>query len=303
MIRQEAIGIVKRDLKNDLAFLMYIVDKKCHVALIENTGIKKLIDECNDFINSATITNEHLKALNAATSLIASLRVLWRNNVDFCQQLKACNTGDFEYGKLSASGEHFYKDFEFEIWSAAHLIQNKVNVELPQQRDSNDILYEDVEIQCKHPDSFNRERIDKYLREFNSSLIAHKAFGVFAIAIEDCFQFQPGEFESKNDFEQYMTRRQAEIDNILAGVFDEVLGYTARIAGVFLTSTFYFYLIDTNDLLFHRMGNSVLCFRPDRPEIKDEHYRKAFDILECFNSSPTWITFKDQKLYSKMEYS
>jgi len=196
MISQENIALVQRNLKADLAFLMYLIERKCNVVLIENTGLKKLIDDCNSFLDSSAITNVDLIALNAATSLIASLKILWRNNIEFCQQLKACNTGDYEYGKLSSGGKHFYKDFEFELWSAALMVRNGLKVALPQRLDSNDILYDDIEVQCKHPDVFDRDRVDKYLREFTKSLNTRRRYGVFGIAIEDCFHLQLGEFAS-----------------------------------------------------------------------------------------------------------
>jgi hypothetical protein len=124
------------------------------VNLITNTGLSKLTEDSNTYVKSNGVYSSYLKAVHALNILVNSLKILWLNDIDFCQQLKSINTGDFEYGKPTDGDQIYYKDIEFEILSAATMARNGLMVGLPDHNTGNDIFYKTIEIQCKHPNVF-----------------------------------------------------------------------------------------------------------------------------------------------------
>lgn len=288
-------GYSVTQIKGDLAFLKYAI-KKNQVQLRPNTGLQKLINGCEHFLSISEITDEDIKPINVLYLLVNSLKSLWIADVEFSIQLRAMNTGEYEYGKPDANMFHFFKDFEFEIFSASQLIKNNVAVELPQDTAGEDLQYLEIDIQCKHPNTTNQ--IGQNILDFNSRLNQAKRYGVFGLGTDDCLNYSERlVFEDEEDFNNYMSNKIEESETILKNIFSEKLSNTTRILGFYTTST-YFILFNRVGLRLIRMSNSAFCFRPDRKEIQDRHYKQTYKIISTFNPQPTWLTFEKRVLQS-----
>ncbi len=280
-------------IQGDLAFLKYAI-KKNQVQLRPTTGLQKLIDDCETYLPLKQVKPEEIKPITVLFTLVNSLKKLWLESVDFTIQLRAMNTGEYEYGNPDPELKHFFKDFEFEIFSASQLIKNKINIDLPQHTIGEDLQFGDIDIQCKHPNTVNQ--IDTNVREFTTRLNQANRYGVFGLAVDDCFSFADRLiFKDDEDFENYMKKKLSDSEAILNGIFTQNLSRATRILGLYTTST-YFVLIDNQGLKLVRTTNSVFCFRPDRREITDAFYKQAFRILTTFNPHPTWLTIENQTL-------
>jgi hypothetical protein len=145
---------------------------------------------------------------------------------------------------------------------------------------------------------FNESKIEEFLRDFTLKLNQKGKYGIFGIAIEDCFNLgEKEEFARRPELFDYLNKKTPEIDKTLKSSFDNTLAARTRILGVYSTSSFFTNIIDsTFGFRFVRNSNSFICFRSDRKEIKDSHYREAFEILQCFNPSPSWLTFEKGSL-------
>lgn len=282
-------------IKGDLTFLKYAI-KKNQVQLIANTGLQKLIDDCELYLGLQQVTQEQIKPVTVLFTLVNSLRKLWLSDIDFTIQLRAMNTGQYEYGNADPNLQHFFKDFEFEIFSASQLIKNQIQIDLPQHTAGEDLQFGDIDIQCKHPNTLNQ--VESNIREFTTRLNQSNRYGVFGLAVDDCLNYAERLiFTDNNDFETYLQNKLTASEPILEGIFRDNLARATRILGLYTTST-YFVLIDGNGLKLVRTTNSVFCFRPDRREISDAFYKQAYKVISTFNPHPTWLTIENQTLQS-----
>lgn len=276
-------------IKADIDFLEYII-RNNKVDLIANTGLKKLIDNCYSYIELDSKTKfdiDVLKPLLVLYSLSDTLRILWMKRKEFGAQLRAMNSGDFAYGKKSSKDEIYFKDFELEIFTAAHLNEYNLEVELPQDTEGNDLFYKDIEIQCKHPLVFNREKIDSFLRAFQISLQKSQKYGVFGIGVDDFLGYTEKEFPYDDEaiINAYKTKLQ-ESEIILKEVFDDTLKYCPRVLGVYLINTHFLHTPKLG-LALTKMTNSVFCLRPNAKSVSEEIHRQAYEILTTFNQKPS----------------
>jgi hypothetical protein len=282
-------------IKGDLTFLKYAI-KKNQVQLIANTGLQKLIDDCELYLGLQQVTQEQIKPVTVLFTLVNSLRKLWLSDIDFTIQLRAMNTGQYEYGNADPNLQHFFKDFEFEIFSASQLIKNQIQIDLPQHTAGEDLQFGDIDIQCKHPNTLNQ--VESNIRDFTTRLNQSNRYGVFGLAVDDCLNFAERLiFTDNNDFETYLQNKLTASEPILEGIFRDNLARATRILGLYTTST-YFVLIDGNGLKLVRTTNSVFCFRPDRREISDAFYKQAYKVISTFNPHPTWLIIENQTLQS-----
>lgn len=287
-------------IRADISFLKYQLSKNCKTTLIAGTGIAKLIEDCENYLADTSIYLDRVRAVHILYTLVSSLKLLWFQDIDFCQQLNSLNSGDYEYGKVSPDGEIFYKDFEFEIFTTAMLARSGLKPTLPNHTAGNDIFCNDIEIQCKHPNVFSQNGIDKYIEKFHKSLIDNDTYGIFAISVEDSFDFAALQAAATPiDFETFLNQKRKDCDTILKEVLEKSLVGKARILGVLVLASYYkINQTTTSDFHFVRDTNSIFCFRPDRKEIKDEMYKKAYKILYSFNPSPTMLTIEGGKIIS-----
>ncbi len=289
-----------QQIRADISFLKYQLDRNCKTTLIAGTGISRLIEDCETYLSDRNIHLDKVRAIHILYTLVRSVKLLWFNDIEFCQQFNSLNSGDYEYGKMSPDGERFYKDFEFEIFAAAMLTRSGLKPILPDHTSGNDIICNDIEIQCKHPNVFSQNNIDKYIQKFHPSLKANGRYGIFAVAVEDSFDFAKLQSAtSGTDFERYLEQKRKDGEQILKDVFEKSLVSKGRILGVFLFASYYkINLTSVSDFHFVRDTNSIFCFRPDRKEIKDDIYKKAYKILNAFNPSPSMLTIEGGKLVS-----
>lgn len=259
------------------------------IELIKDSGLHSLLSQVQRYLDLPDYTEisiEIIKPVMVLNILSDILRELWVNNITFQNQLKAMNSGEFQYGRPSPTGKNNYKDFEFELFSASMLIKNKLNTLLPQKTDGNDIICEEIEIQCKHPNTISRNKVDKYLRAFQSSLHKNKLYGIFGIGLDDYIGFTE-KYESIND-EEFVVKRQKQlldVDKLLIQIFDDTLLYTPRILGIYLVNTHFIFTKQTG-LSLVKTANSVYCLREGH-SIAKEILKNGYKILMTFNEKPS----------------
>jgi len=272
----------------DLDFLKYQI-KNQGVKLIAGTGLHKLISECEHFLaipSGEEFTYDVLKPLLVLYSLSDTVRTLWMKGKKYATQLGAMNSGDFSYGVKGSSHDKYFKDFEFELFSAAFLVENNVDVELPQHTEGNDIMFGQLEIQCKHPEVLSRDNMDDYLRAFQSSLVKSNKYGVFGVGSDDFLGFTPEQFgfDDKLILANYQRTLQVE-DDVLRHIFDDVLRFCPRVLGVYILNT-HFLFSEKMGLTLSKTSNAVFCLRPNAKEVPESMHREAYKILYPFNSKP-----------------
>lgn len=272
----------------DIDFLKYQISKR-GVILIPGTGLQKLIDECQAYIvlpQNEEIYNTTVKPLLVLYSLSDTLRMLWLKRKDFAIQLSAMNTGTYEYGVIT-EGENNFKDFELELFSVAYLNQYGITADLPQHTEGNDIIYKDIEIQCKHPEVFTRNKIDHFLRDFQSSLQVNQKYGVLGIGLDDYLAFTDSPFPVDYEgFERaYHSSLQTQ-DNLMRQVFDSTLPHCPRVLGVYTVNTRFSFNSQTG-LSLLKTTNSVFCLRPNARTVQEETHIQAYEILSVFNQKPS----------------
>ncbi len=278
----------------DIDFLKFIL-KLNQVDLNKGTGLDKLINDCLNYVQfepGHELHEDDLKPLLVLSSLSDTLRTLWLNNQQFTIQLRAMNSGDYEYGKISPDKEHFFKDFEFELFSASQLSIYGINSILSQDTVGNDIKFEDIELQCKHPDIFNRNKIDKFLREFEKSLKSNNKYGIFGIGTDDFLGFC--QKDEPNEDENYLSAYKEELrksDELLDTILSDTLQYCNRVLGVYLINS-HFSHSPKYGITFNRRTNSVFCLKSnEKIKISESTYRNAYKILTVFNPKPAIIKY------------
>ena len=293
-LKNEIHGYSNVLINADIDFIEFMM-KLNQVDLIEGKGLDKLIKDCLKYIQfepEHELLEDDLKPLLILTSLSNTLRTLWLNNHQFGIQLRAMNTGDYEYGKISPEREHFFKDFEFELFSASQMIIYGFDSILPQDTIGNDIFFEDIEIQCKHPDIFHRKKIDGFLREFEKSLKHNNKYGIFGIGTDDflgfCQENEPS--EDKNYMSEF--KKQLKLsEDLLNEIFSDTLQYCDRVIGVYLINSHFFHSPKYGPI-FNRRTNSVFCIRSkEKMKISESTYRNAYKILSVFNPKPAIIKY------------
>lgn len=260
----------------DITFLKQKI-KECHVTLHPRSGLMKLLDNCDGYLLGVK-DEVNYKAVLALNCLVYSLRVLNGEGIEFCQQLKSMNTGDFEYGGVSSEKEHFYKDFEFEIFCAALMIAKGVRAVLPSDTKGNDIFYKDIQIQCKHPDKSHLKKIKNYLGEFNKSLNEAQKYGVFMLGVDTYFQG----IEPSRDI-------LMELENLMAEEIPYALQGKKWIIGVCVTTTYYSFI--ENGVRIMRTGNGLHCERSGETVNKNV-LEEVLQIVKCFNPAPAILVFE-----------
>lgn len=282
-----------KQVKADIAFVEYQC-KNNQVVLREGTGIAKLISDCESAIKLNDGSKRDTNALAVMYSVSEVLRTLWLRNVIFTNQLRAMNTGNFAYGNPDAVHDHYFKDFEFELFSTAQLAMSGSLVELPQHTVGEDIECGNIQIQCKHPSTLNQ--VDKLIREFTARLNKTGEYGIFGMAVEDCLGYPSGrEFETVDAFNAFMASFNLGVEKSLNKLYAERLAKSTRVLGLYTSASFFLKIKDSPARMV-RMANAVFCFRVDRKEIKEEHYKKAYQLLSVFNPRPSWLTIEKQAL-------
>ena len=294
MIKSDMKFYNNAQIQADIDFLEFQIKKK-GVKLIPDTGLQKLINECLSYISlppGAEIYNTTIKPLLVLYSLSDTLRMLWLKRKDFAVQLTAMNTGTYEYGIIgSGANDNNFKDFEFELFSAAYLNENGINADLPQHTLGNDIFYKDIEIQCKHPEVFSRNKIDRFLRDLQSSLNASQKYGILGIGADDFLAFTDKSFPvDYGGFEKAYLSTLHQQDQIMQEVYESTLPHCPRVLGVFTINT-HFTFNEQMGLSLMKTTNSAFCFRQKAKEVPEETQIQAYEILSIFNGKPSFRIF------------
>jgi len=278
----------------ELALLEYQA-QRCKVELVPGQGIRKVIDNAKKFLTGQDQSKENLKAVHAAITLSSSLRLLWFRGIDFTQQLISMNTGDYLYGEKSSDKEIFYKDFEYELFTASMIAESDLRTILPRVLDGNDVICDNVEIQCKHPDTIGKN-IQKFARKLSSRCRKNGSIGVLALAIEDAMDFYH-ETTAEDEWRQWIQRKLNEGEELFDKIIPEALQYSPKVFGVIITSTYFKDLHGQHfNLQLMRMTNSVFCHRPEDASVSDDQYAKLLRLLSVFNPAPNFIKFSGRKV-------
>lgn len=238
-------------------------------------GTKK--DQSNEGVQKAT------EAYHYVYMLHDSLSTCVNNGWDISEYLKNITTGKIDYGtpKVDSNNEIYFKDFETEMLIGSTLLKNNIKAELLEDFSSpiGDIKSGDMFIEIKHPDSTGQ--LGKLLKKFNDEMIKNQSFGVFAVGVEDMFNY--GDtffFDTVESFESW----QKEKYNLIQNFIEQSLPKTkncSNILGIILTSTKIYNIGDFSKLWRH--GNSVLF---DRSGIPNNILEAGQNILGCFNPNP-----------------
>lgn len=287
--------MIKSDIKfyndvtinGDIEFIKYLCSLR-EINLVKGTGILGLLDECQEFLQlglNDEIFNATLKPLLILHSFSDTLKILWMKRQEFGIQLSAMNTGSYDFGIIEEDKNNF-KDFEFELFSAAYLNECGLNAELPQHTVGNDILYKDIEIQCKHPETFTRDKIDKFLRAFQSSLQKSQKYGVLGLGLDDFMAFKEESFSIDSpQFEKNYQESLIEYDKILRNVLDDTLRFCPRVLGIYSINTHFVYN-EFKFLSLSKTSNGVFCLRPNAKRVHEEIHRQAYEVISVFNPKP-----------------
>lgn len=275
----------------DMIFLRYLC-KKNQVQLKPGTGLSQLIEECRVFLETDAVSDP--KPLLVLFSLTSSLRDLWVHDVAFDIQLRAMNQGNYMYGSTDKEHDHFFKDFEFEIFSAAQIVKAGLATTLPQHTVGEDLRVGDIEIQCKHPTTPNQ--VEVLMRDFRIRLNNQNKYGVFGLAVEDCFGYPSNrEFESVDEFNEFMNVHNTALEVQFKELYEQRLAHSTRILGMYTTASFFLKIKGLGARML-RLSNAVFCFRSDRKEITDDLMKQAYRLVSVFNERPNWMTIEKQKV-------
>jgi translation initiation factor 6 (eIF-6) len=206
--------------------------------------------------------------------------------LDVSDHLKQMNMGTVDFGtpadKLHA---HYLKDFEFELMILARLVTaGTLPTLFPYANDPRgDAICGNLYLECKHPNSV--KQLKKLIAAFGKSLETENKFGVFAVALEDCFNLGDAvSFPTVAHYRDWLENKRNEM---------EVLGrrlaaYAARfehIVGIIFTQT-KLLVVEQNTRL-ERLGNAILFDGHIRAEISES---EVLGILTPFNPAPLLLS-------------
>jgi hypothetical protein len=136
------------------------------------------------------------------------------------------NTGLVDFGTpASTHHAHFLKDFEFELMVLSRLVATgTIPTLFPEANDPRgDAISGSLYIECKHPNSV--KQLKKLIAAFAKSLKDESRFGVFAVALEDCFKLgDVASFPTESVYRLWLENKRDEME-----VFGKQLAaYAAR---------------------------------------------------------------------------
>lgn len=277
--------------------LNYIEDiySQYRIPIKDGEGLSDVICEAMHLIDgtkkdqSSEGTKKATEAYHYTYMLHDSLSTCINNGWDVSTYLKNITTGKVNYGtpKSSVKNEIYFKDFETELLIGSILMKNSIEAELLEDFSSplGDIKSGDIFVEVKHPDSTGQ--LGKLLKKFNDEMIKNQSFGIFAVGLEDMFNY--GDvffFDTVEKFESWQSEKYNMIQNFIKQSLPKTKNCT-NILGIILTSTKIYNIGDFSKLWRH--GNSVLF---DRNGVSNSIIEASKNIVECFNPNPIQYHFK-----------
>jgi hypothetical protein len=277
-----------QQLRSKRSLFQYWIQRYVKVDRKPGTGIDRMLRSVDAAIaenGSREITADEIQAIAVFSTLHDLLLCLWKQGIGFEYQLKSMNTGsiDFTTGGDEGKNERNFKDFGFEIISAALLTRSGLDVKLPTDSTGNDIICSSkdanhsIEIQCKHPEGLS----SKKLREFIKDAVEHaigsdpKASVVLGLAVDGIFPITARE---ASELEQ----RRAEIESALMQEIDSIT-FPPQLVGIYTLATRF----DGKMLIVD--GNSTLIVHSKMTGRDDQKLRFIHDVLSCFNPEPSFL--------------
>lgn len=283
------------EVKDEVAFLESQVHLH-NISLRSTEGLGLLIDRSNAYVSNTARTNENLRATHTLLALCGLLRELERRSIDFSTPFSKMIYGDYDFG-LPSLQNGSYKDFELELFIAAKCAAGELTTEIPVDDDNNDVICEGLEIQCNHPNGLTnlKEKVKKFEKRLNKS----GSFGVLAIGLEDAFNYDTTISTAETSYQAWLNGRRKKIEEDVGWVMNHALPNKHHVIGVITSVTFYLNKTGTmNDVRLSREGNGVLCTRPYRADIVEDHYNRVRKVLARFNPNPAVLVFDGTKLIS-----
>ncbi len=202
--------------------------------------------------------------------------------LDVSDHLKQMNMGTVDFGTpANTLHAHYLKDFEFELMVLSRLVIAGATPTLfPQANDPRgDAICGELYLECKHPNSI--KQLQKLIAAFAKSLGKESRFGVFAVALEDCFNLgDVASFPTRASYLFWLENKRDEMEDFgkrlaaYAAKFD-------RIVGLIFTQT-KLLVIEGNTQL-ERLANSILFDGHITAEVPES---EVLSLLTPFNPVP-----------------
>jgi hypothetical protein len=234
---------------------------------------------------SAEVLNAVARDAHVIYALTDSLKTCADAGLDIVPHLKQITTGTTDYG-TPASGTDakriYFKDFEFELFTAAALLRAGLAVQLadPPNDPRGDLIVGPLRIELKHPNSL--KQLLKLAGKFQKALATIGGFGIFATGIEDAFVLgdQPPE-PTQEDYVEWLERKRDTMERFGLEFIHGVAEYDRIVAVTQTTTVIERYAGSTR---LRRLGNSLI-FDDDRCKNKDA-VAIAEKVAKVFNPRP-----------------
>jgi len=287
--------------------LMHKVDRVRHifeiyrVPLIDGEGLAHSLEEAEAYAKGEKLAGDYSPQM--LQRMIHDAHVIWMlaENLETCEKagidlrnhLKQIRTGSTDYGTSATDKERkkiFFKDFEYELCIAAAASRKGVAVAFSDKPNDprGDLRVGTVRVEVKHPDGV--KQLKKLARKFNNGLRTEGSYGVFAMGLEDAFEFgEGGEFKDLTNFDAWSDAKKREIEAWGCKFIKFVAKLSNIIATIQTTTQVEFYGEGLSRL--RRLSNSLVF--DEKPKVPTSAYDDARKIVEVFNPDP--------RIYSKVK--
>lgn len=289
------------DLKNRVTGIRDVL-KRYKVTLVPGEGLEAALAEAEavaDAVKAGKKGTEQAfidsaRAVSVVWNLSETLAPCLAHGLDLGQHLRQMTTGSVDYGVPAPAGQQkriFYKDFEYELFTAAHCLNKGMKVALnPVSNDpSGDLFIEPLRVEIKHPNS--TKQLVKLAKKFNKKLVEAGRFGVFVVGLEDAFKLDPGRmFKDDAEWRAWLGPKEEEVETF--GVsFLPVAANLSRILVTVQTWTVWYQV--GGGVSLKRFGNAMMF--DERADAADEHYRAADAVLGAYRPTlQRWSAVKDR---------
>jgi hypothetical protein len=239
-------------------------------------------EQAQEFLTESEI-RKSIEQIHVIMALGEVLEICVSGGLDVSSHLRQISTGSTDYGTPdTGSGKSiYYKDFELELFIAAALLREGLNVKLLTLHNDprGDLKFGNFFIEVKHPNSLGQ--LEKLLRKFNGRMKNNNTFGAFVVGIEDAFGLgDKSEFHTREEYDAWLRSKREDME--LFGLpLIERAARLPRIGAIVQIQSKIEIVERTTNL--KRLSNS--CVFDHRAEY-DHYSDDAIKIAKVFNSNP-----------------
>ena len=250
-------------------------------------GIGELLALMSELTSKQTSQHpaDTVHKLHAFLVLSENLRRCTNAGLETERYLREMVTGVTVFGTPGIEHhDHFYKDFEFELFIASHLIGEGLNVEEVPNADEPglDFRVGNIDIELYHPDS--KQKMGKKASSFNQKLLERDSYGVFGHGVEDAYHLEEkAQASTEEELATKINEARKEMEQNGLRLLNTIARHHKRILGVFITSTAVYTAGDRSQLVRH--GNAVV-FDERKPSAPSDVYEDAIRVLQAFRWPP-----------------